>query len=94
MAGIPIDIYAYGGGWSSPKAIGVSMHTREFSDGITAVLEAGKDYETFYEHPDVVLRELMVVDGVVRTKPVAVTKFKACDNGKVNRTPMPVGGNS
>ncbi|WP_343737421.1 hypothetical protein [Achromobacter sp.] len=94
MAGIPIDIYAYGGGWSGPNAIGMSMHTREFSDGISAVLEAGKDYETLYQNPNAVLRELVVVDGVVRTKPVAVTKFKACDNVKVKRTPMPVGGNS
>lgn len=94
MAGIPIDIYAYGGGWSGPNAIGVSMHTREFSDGITAVLEAGKDYETLYQHPNAVLRELVVADGVVRTKPVAVTKFKACENVTVNRTRLPMGGNS
>lgn len=93
-AGIPIDIYSYGGGWSHPNAIGVSMHSPEFSDGITAVLEAGKDYETLYRHPNTVLRELVVVDGSVRTKPVAVQKYKDCENIKVNNTPLPMGGNS
>ncbi|WP_139026500.1 hypothetical protein [Achromobacter arsenitoxydans] len=94
MAGIPIDIYSYGGGWSHPNAIGVSMHSRVFGNAITAVLEAGKDYETLYRHPNTVLRELVVVDGVVRTKPVAVKKYKGCKNAKVKRTPLPIGGNS
>ena len=70
------------------------MHSPEFSDGITAVLEAGKDYETLYRHPNTVLRELVVVDGSVRTKPVAVQKYKDCENIKVNNTPLPMGGNS
>nr|WP_314355332.1 hypothetical protein [uncultured Achromobacter sp.] len=75
-AGIPIDIYSCGGGWSHPNAIGVSMYSSVFGDAITAVLEAGKDYETLYRHPSAILRELVVVNGVVRTKPVAVKKYK------------------
>jgi hypothetical protein len=90
-AGIPIDIYSRGGGWSAPNAIGVSMHSPTFGQSITAVLEPGKDYETLYQHPNTVLRELVVVDGVVRTKPVPVKKPEVC---KVDRTPLPMGGNS
>lgn len=93
-AGIPIDIYSRGGGWSHPNAIGVSMYSSVFGDAITAVLEAGKDYETLYRHPSAILRELVVVNGVVRTKPVAVKKYKGCENVNVNRTPLPIGGNS
>lgn len=91
MAGIPINIYSRGGGWSAPNSIGISMHSTEFGQSITAVLEPGKDYETLYQHPNTVLRELVVVDGVVRTKPVAVKKPEVC---KVDRTPLPMGGNS
>ena len=52
------------------------MYSSVFGDAITAVLEAGKDYETLYRHPSAILRELVVVNGVVRTKPVAVKKYK------------------
>ena len=93
-AGIPIDIYSRGGGWSHPNSIGMSMHSSVFGDSITAVLEAGKDYETLYQHPKTVLRELVVVDGVVRTKPVAVKKSARCKNIKIDSTPLPKGENS
>ncbi|WP_221935890.1 hypothetical protein, partial [Achromobacter sp. LC458] len=52
------------------------MYSSVFGDAITAVLEAGKDYETLYRHPSAILRELVVVNGLVRTKPVAVKKYK------------------
>jgi 16S rRNA U516 pseudouridylate synthase RsuA-like enzyme len=41
-----------------------------------------------------ILRELVVVNGVVRTKPVAVKKYKGCENVNVDRTPLSIGGNS
>jgi len=93
-AGIPIDIYSRGGGWSHPDSIGMSMYSRPFGQAISAVLEPGKDYETLYHHPNTVLRELVVTDGVVRTRPVAVKKFAKCDNIKIERKPLPMGGNS
>ena len=66
----------------------------EFGDAITAVLEAGKDYETLYWHPSAILRELVVVNGMVRTKPVAVKKYKGCENVNVDRTLLPIEGKS
>lgn len=94
-AGIPIDIYSRGGGSTHPDAIGMSMYRRPFGEAISAVLEPGKDYETLYQHPHTVLRELVVVDGVVRTRPVPVKKAVKCDNIKVEPPkPLPMGGNS
>ncbi|MEQ4618029.1 MAG: hypothetical protein ABN482_08275 [Corticimicrobacter sp.] len=91
MAGIPINIHSRGGGWSHPNAIGMSIYWPEFGQSITAVLEPGKDYETLYQHPNTVLRELVVVDGVVRTKPVAVKKSEVCKKGEIERIPLPMG---
>lgn len=93
-AGIPIDIYSRGGGWSHPNSIGVSMHSPVYGHAIRAVLEPGKDYETLYHHPHTILRELVVVDGAVRTKPAPLMKAEVCKNVKVDRTPLPMGGNS
>lgn len=93
-AGIPIDIWTRGGGWSAPNAIGMSMHSSVFGDSIAAVLEAGKDYETLYRHPKIVLRELVIVDGKVLTKPVPVTKSVRCEVAKKPPKPLPLGGNS
>lgn len=93
-AGIPIEIYSRGGGWSAPNAIGVSMYSPTFGDSITAVLEPGKDYETLYQHPNTILRELVVVDGVVRAKSVAVKQSEICKKVGGDRTPLPMGGNS
>lgn len=93
-AGIPIDIYSRGGGWSAPNSIGMSMYSPEFGQSITSVLEPGKDYETLYQAPNTVLRELIVVDGVVRTKPVAVKKSEICKKVQDAKTPLPMGGNS
>ena len=47
-----------------------------------------------YWLPNTVVREFVVVNGVVRTEPVAVKKYRGGENVKVNRTPLPIGGNS
>lgn len=72
----------------------MSMYSQVFGQAITTVLEPGKDYETLYRHPNTAVRKLVVVDGEVRTKPVAVKKFENCKNFKIDRTPLPMGGNT
>ena len=95
MAGIPIDIYSRGGGWSHPNSIGVSMHSPVYGHAIRAVLEPGK---TTKRSTTIRMRFCArACRGGWRGAHEAhapLMKAEVCKNVKVDRTPLPMGGNS
>jgi len=58
------------------------MYSQFSGQTITAVLKPGNNYEPLYRHPNTVVRELVVVDGEVRTKPVAVKNSTSARTSK------------